>query len=75
MGAKLSGRLRYLEGGKDGVGFADDAHDDGALLYGLLCVLNLEDTALGGAGRESVSLREVSICVFTSSYKVTESLS
>ena len=39
----------YLYGGEDGVSFADDADDDGTLLHGLLCIFDLEDTALRGA--------------------------
>ena len=37
----------YLECGEYGVGFADDADDDRTLLHGFLCVLDLEDAALG----------------------------
>jgi len=36
----------YLEGGEDGVGFADYADDHGTLFDGFLCILDLEDTAL-----------------------------
>ena len=38
--------MTCLERGEDGVGFADDADDDGALLDGFLRVLDLEDAAL-----------------------------
>jgi len=36
----------YLEGGEDGVGFADYADDYGALFDGFLGILDLEDAAL-----------------------------
>ena len=39
----------YFEGGEDGVGFGDDADDNGALFHGFLGVFDLEDAALGGA--------------------------
>ena len=41
----------YLEGGENGVCFADYSNDYRTLLYGLLCVFNLEDATLWGAER------------------------
>jgi hypothetical protein len=63
--------LVYLDGGQDGVCLAHYAYDDGALLDGFLCVLDLEDSALRRAVAVSYSL----IIAAVTTYKVTESLS
>ena len=63
-----------LERGEHGVGFADDADDDGALLDCFLRVLDLEDAAVGGAGGVLV-VDDVALVFARLTYKVTESLS
>ena len=45
--------------------FADDADDDGALLYGFLCVFDLEDTALGRAGIQVSIIHSSSVACYS----------
>lgn len=66
--------VEYLQGGEHGMCLAHDAHDDGTLFDGLLCVFYLEDATLRRAVLVSEQTQRQR-CRKENAHNVTESLS